>query len=105
MKKRWPIFAPGVDFNAGQKSGHLGDQTRQQGDLRRVKRVRNPVQKNRMEARIAKEDLKDALRGRVFTENGFDLFANEGKHILTADNAVRGRRLRTSVRRRSRPVR
>ena len=73
----------GVDFDLGEEAADLRDQRGQQRDAPAVEPVRQAVRQDRVEARIAEEDLDDTLGRRVFPENGFDLLPDGSKHAAS----------------------
>ena len=67
----------GMDLNAGEKARYLRNHSRQQRYIRVVEPVRETMQQDRVKSRIAKENLEDALGGRVFAKDGVDLFPDD----------------------------
>ena len=82
----------GVDLDLGEEAADLRDHARQQRDAPAIELVREAVRQDGVEARIAEEDLDDALGRRVFPENGVDLLPDGSKTCrVPMDAARRGR--------------
>ena len=74
----------GVDLDARQKAADLRDHARHQRHPPAIQPVRQAVQQDGVEAGVAEEDLDHALGGRVFPENGVDLFPDGSQHAIHA---------------------
>src|SRR5579862_8749468 len=48
-----------MDFDAGQKAGNLGDETRQNRDVGFIQAMREAVHQNRVKSGVAEDDLED----------------------------------------------
>ena len=75
-------LGPRMNLNTRQKSGNLRNESRDQIKAFAVEPMRQPVQQNRVKARITKNDFQHALRGRIFPEDGRQLLANRGDRSL-----------------------
>jgi hypothetical protein len=72
-----------MDFNSGKKPRYLRYKPGKKRDILLVKPVSQPVEEDRMKARIAEDDLDDAFGSRVFAKNSIDLFPDRAKHGRT----------------------
>jgi hypothetical protein len=73
---------PRVNFNSREEAPNLRHEPRKKWDPPAVQAVGNAVQQNGVQARIAEEYLKDALGGRVLTEDGVDLLFDGSEHCV-----------------------
>ncbi len=67
----------GVDLDARQKFGDLADRARGQNEALSFKEVREPVRRDRVEARIEKGDLEIALGGGVAQTDLLDVVSEK----------------------------
>jgi hypothetical protein len=72
---RSPIFAPGVDLDAGQPAADMGHEAPQPLEAVVPEPVRRPVQHQRVQARITGQHLPGAARSRVTVEDALDVGA------------------------------
>jgi hypothetical protein len=73
----------GVDFDSGEESAGLRDESRLKGHAPAVQFVRHAVRQDGVKAGVAQDDFDHALGGRVFPEDGVDLFADGAEHVWT----------------------
>ena len=80
MKKRRPIVAPGVNFDAGEKTGKMRDETRQPAQAMPPQPVREAVHDQRVNARIAGQHLPERTRRRIAVENRTNILTQMPEH-------------------------
>src|SRR5258706_2347146 len=71
---------PRMDLDAGEEADPVRDEAREPGKAHRPQRVREAVQLQRVEARIARDHFPHAARGGIAFENALDVFADAGEH-------------------------
>jgi hypothetical protein len=59
----------GVNFDAGQEARKVGDQAGDEGNSHKVQPVGEPVEQQRLQARVAKQNLKPVASGWIAIEN------------------------------------
>src|SRR5207253_4956747 len=75
-----PDARAGMDLDAGEEAGHVRKEPREPSQLRLPQRVRDAMQLERVEARIARENFPDRARGRIAFEHATDVFADSSEH-------------------------
>ena len=80
MKKRRPMVAPGWISMPVKKRLNCEIKRGSSGTSPAVELVRQAVQQDGVEARVAEEDFEHALGGRILPEDGIDLFPDGAKH-------------------------
>ena len=70
----------GVDFDAGEKAADLGHHARHQRHSPSIELMGEAMRQDGVKAGVTEEDLNDTFRGRVFPEDGVDLFPDGSKH-------------------------
>ena len=87
MKKRRPMVAPGWISIPVKKRLICEMHPRHQRHAPAVEAVRQAVRQDGVEARIAEEDFEHALGGRIFPEDGVDLFPDGAEHCRAPSDA------------------
>jgi len=79
-KEPTPDLRARVYLDAGQESGELRDDTREERDTGVVELMGEAMEQNGMETRITKEDLQGAFGRWIFPKDGIYLFPDRFEH-------------------------
>ena len=74
----------GVNFNARKASRELRDYPSEGEPPASVKAMRQPMQEDRVKARVAEEDFQNAARRRIAPEDGVDLFTDRREQTASS---------------------
>ena len=103
MKKCLPIVAPGMNVDAGAAVGPLGHHPRNERHVQLVQHVGQPIDGDRLEARIAEDHFVERLARRVAVVGGLHVerqnLANVGQSARETASPWPGRALRNRDRR------
>ena len=76
---------PGMDVDAGARVGPLGHHPRDEGHLQAVQQVGEPMDRHRLEAGVAEDDLVERPHGRIAVVGGLHV---GGKHAAEVGDAL-----------------
>jgi hypothetical protein len=80
MKTRRPIFAPGMDLDAGQEAGDVRDEAGQPMPAARPTPGRPAMHHQRMQARVTGQHLPAAASGGIPFEDAGNVFPDALEH-------------------------
>jgi hypothetical protein len=80
MKTRRPDDGARMDLDAGEEARDVRAHARKPAQAHRPQRVVHLVQLQRVEARIARDDLEHGPRGGIAFEDAADVFTDTAEH-------------------------